>query len=353
MSGAEATRTYLDGLVRDSKIPGIQYLVVVPEGIAFEYAGGWADLAGRRQLNAGTTMMAYSMSKTITAAAVLLLVEAQKVELDDPIDVYLESQPYGSDVTVRQLLSHTSGIPNPIPLRWVHPATLHEAFDERAALARVLREHPKLSFPPGTKYKYSNIGYWLLGRIYEQDYEKRVVPCKLFYHHYADGGNMSEFGYRDSDRMVFVFDKEKLRGELISFREKLNMCPFFPRKKLDKLIDGIPVTIDPAQDNEWSWMDSDHRTWIFDGSHWISGWGDPRSTPPSDAVTVCRIDRDERRRIEADFRKGQTHEAELQASLAAFEEESKAVSRKKGCLGLVVSILVGAGLLSLILVILL
>jgi len=167
MSGAEATRTYLDGLVRDSKIPGIQYLVVGPEGIAFEYAGGWADLTGRRQLNAGTTMMAYSMSKTITAAAVLRLVEAQKVELDDPIDVYLESQPYGPDVTVRQLLSHTSGISNPIPLRWVHPASLNEAFDERAALARVLRDHPKLSFPPGTKYKYSNIGYWLLGRIVE------------------------------------------------------------------------------------------------------------------------------------------------------------------------------------------
>jgi len=168
MSGAQAVRSYLEALLRDAKIPGIQYLVVAPAGVAFEYAGGWADLAGRRQLNAGTTMMAYSMSKTITAAAVLQLVEAKKVRLDDPIDVYLEAQPYGPDVTVRQMLAHTAGIPNPIPLRWVHAATLHEAFDERAALESVLLEHPTLSFPPGTKYQYSNIGYWLLGRIVER-----------------------------------------------------------------------------------------------------------------------------------------------------------------------------------------
>ena len=63
-----------------------------------------------------------STSKTITAAAVLGLVEAEQVKLDDPIDRYLDSQPYGPDVTIRHLLSHTSGIPNPIPLAWVHPA---------------------------------------------------------------------------------------------------------------------------------------------------------------------------------------------------------------------------------------
>jgi CubicO group peptidase (beta-lactamase class C family) len=167
-SSAAAARSHLDELVRNRKVPGIQYLVVTPERIVFEYAAGWADIAAGRQLNAATTMMAYSMSKTITAAAVLQLVESQKVKLDDPIDAYLESQPYGPDVTVGQLMSHTSGIPNPIPLRWVHLAACHNTFDERAALASVLREHPKLSFSPGTKYGYSNIGYWLLGCIVER-----------------------------------------------------------------------------------------------------------------------------------------------------------------------------------------
>lgn len=168
VSAAEAVRPHLDALVRDSKTPGIQYLVVAPEQTVFEYAGGWADIARHRPMNPATTLMAYSMSKTITAAAVLQLVETQKVKLDDPIDRYLDSQPYGPDVTVRQLLSHTSGIPNPIPLAWVHPAARHDTFDERAELATVLREHPKRSFTPGTKYGYSNIGYWLLGPIVER-----------------------------------------------------------------------------------------------------------------------------------------------------------------------------------------
>jgi len=119
-------------------------------------------------MDGATTLMAYSMSKTISAAAVLRLVEAGRVGLEDPVERYVESLPYGPRVTVRQLLCHTSGIPNPIPLRWVHAPEHHATFDEEGALAAVLRRHPRLSFPPGTRYAYSNIGYWLLGRVVEQ-----------------------------------------------------------------------------------------------------------------------------------------------------------------------------------------
>jgi len=167
-NAVQTARSHLDELVARARVPGIQYLVVSPEQILFEHATGWADIAGERPLRVTTTLMAYSMSKAITAAAVLQLVEARTVRLDDSISAYLEWQPYGPGVTVGQLLSHTSGVPNPIPLRWVHPAARHETFDERAALAAVLLEHPKLSFPPGTRCGYSNIGYWLLGYIVER-----------------------------------------------------------------------------------------------------------------------------------------------------------------------------------------
>jgi len=165
---AESTSAALGALVRQPRIPGLQYLVVDRADTVFEYAGGWADLSARRPMTAETTMMAYSMSKTITAAAVLQLVEAQKIALDSPIDQYLDSQSYGHDVTVRQLLLHTSGIPNPTPLRWVHPITRHAAFQEGAALSAVLQQHNRLSFAPGAKFAYSNIGYWLLGSIVER-----------------------------------------------------------------------------------------------------------------------------------------------------------------------------------------
>ena len=158
----------LNALVRASKTPGLQYLVVNAAGTVFEYAGGFADLATRRPMTVDTTLMAYSMSKTITAAAVLQLVGAGTVQLDEPLAAYVDHQPYGDRVTVRQLLCHTSGLPNPIPLRWVHPAAGPGTFDEAAALADVLRRHGRLASAPGSKYRYSNIGYWLLGRVVER-----------------------------------------------------------------------------------------------------------------------------------------------------------------------------------------
>jgi CubicO group peptidase (beta-lactamase class C family) len=151
-----------------SRTPGLHYLMLDSQATIDEYTGGWADLRSRAPMTSATTMMGYSMSKTVTAAAVLRLVQEQKVGLDVPVTEYIGALPYTARITVRQLLSHTSGIPNPIPLRWVHLVARHEQFDEEAALDAVLAAHTRLSFRPGSRYAYSNIGYWLLGRVVER-----------------------------------------------------------------------------------------------------------------------------------------------------------------------------------------
>lgn len=161
-------RASIERLVQSSRTPGLQYVVVDRSRTVFEHVAGSADLAASRPMTSATTMMAYSMSKTVTAAAVLQLVEARRVDLDEPIGTYRVSHPYGAGVTVRRLLSHTAGIPNPIPLRWVHPLAEHPRFDEAAALAALLQRYPRLAFPPGTRYRYSNLGYWLLGGVVEE-----------------------------------------------------------------------------------------------------------------------------------------------------------------------------------------
>lgn len=158
----------LDALLANDLAPGLQYLVVNADGVLFEYDGGWADIARRQPVDANTTFMAYSMSKTLTAVAVLQLIEAGKLGLDDALERFIEPMPYGRAVTVGQVLTHTAGIPNPIPLRWVHVAAAHADFDDGAALDAVLRDHPKRSARPGQRYLYSNIGYWLLGRLIER-----------------------------------------------------------------------------------------------------------------------------------------------------------------------------------------
>lgn len=164
----QSVSTRLDSLVQSSRTPGLEFAVVSAERTVFEYFGGWAGLAGHRPMLAATTMMAYSMSKTVTAAAVLQLTESKNVNLDEPISQFVHFCPYGPEVTIRRLLAHTAGVPNPVPLAWIHSPADHETFDERPALAAVLRRHNRLAFSPGTKYGYSNIGYWLLGEFVER-----------------------------------------------------------------------------------------------------------------------------------------------------------------------------------------
>jgi D-alanyl-D-alanine carboxypeptidase len=157
-------RERLDAMCAAGVSPGLQYTAVTRDGELVTHASGFADLRTRAPMTAATALMAYSMSKPVTAAAVLKLVASGRLRLDDRANLHVEI-PYGPGVTVRRLLSHTAGLPNPIPLRWIHRPADHETFDERAALRAVVARHAKLASPPGTRFAYSNLGYWLLGEI--------------------------------------------------------------------------------------------------------------------------------------------------------------------------------------------
>ena len=157
--------------------PGIQYTIVNKDAPILSFSSGLADIKNRTPLSLSHTMAAFSMTKPITAIAILQLSEKQLINLDDRVSKYI-NHPYGPEITIRQLLDHTSGIPNPIPLKWVHLATDHTNFNEKTALVKVLEDNAKPGSPPGEKYVYSNIGYWLLGGIIEavskQDYTDYV-----------------------------------------------------------------------------------------------------------------------------------------------------------------------------------
>lgn len=157
--------------------PGIQYIIVDKNKVILEYCSGLSDIKHRTPLSLTHTMAAFSMTKTLTAIAMLQLAEKQMLSINDKAARYIE-HPYSPEITIRQLINHTSGIPNPIPLKWVHLVEKHSMFDEGKALAEVLKENPKSTSSPGEKYRYSNIGYWLLGRIVEavtkQDYQSCI-----------------------------------------------------------------------------------------------------------------------------------------------------------------------------------
>src|SRR4051812_18179716 len=105
-----------------------------------------------------------SISKPFTAAAVLLLEERGQLSIDDPLTKYFPGNPNGDTITLRNLLMHTSGIPNinDFPEYATLSAT-HHTLDELIAVFR----DKSLDFPTGTKYAYSNSNYNLLARVIE------------------------------------------------------------------------------------------------------------------------------------------------------------------------------------------
>ncbi len=111
--------------------------------------------------------MASSVTKTLTAAAVLQLHESGKLDLADSLSRHFPDHPYGETLRIDQLLNQSSGIPNPMPLRWLHLATAQDTYDEAEALSATLARHAKPRFAPGSKYGYSNLSYWLLGKVIE------------------------------------------------------------------------------------------------------------------------------------------------------------------------------------------
>jgi CubicO group peptidase (beta-lactamase class C family) len=161
-------RAQLDALLRKGSEIGLAYAVVGSAGSLFEYSGGVADVATGTPVSSHTMFASASNTKVLTAAAVIQLATRGLLRLDDALARYVPDQPYSQHVTLRQLLDHSSGVPNPMPLDWVHTQAEHAGYAESAGLYAELRKHPKLRFEPGTRYLYSNLGYWLLGRVIEE-----------------------------------------------------------------------------------------------------------------------------------------------------------------------------------------
>jgi CubicO group peptidase (beta-lactamase class C family) len=107
-----------------------------------------------------------SMTKQFTAMAILQLAEDRKISLDDPISKYVEAAPPAwREITVRHLLTHTSGIPSHTSLpEWSAQTWMDRSPED---LIKFVRDRP-LDFAPGTKSRYDNAGYVILGFIVQK-----------------------------------------------------------------------------------------------------------------------------------------------------------------------------------------
>ena len=142
--------------------PSVSVVVIQDGQVAFSQAFGKADLASNRGAEPDTRYAVGSISKQFTVAALLLLQEQGKLSLDDKVAKHFPDLTEANQITIRQLLSHTSGYEDYAPQdylipEWTHPTTPAAILDKWAK--------KPLNFDPGTRWQYSNTGYVLAGSI--------------------------------------------------------------------------------------------------------------------------------------------------------------------------------------------
>jgi CubicO group peptidase (beta-lactamase class C family) len=163
------TRDRIDTICREvlelTGVPSASVAIVANGKVAYTHAYGSARL---EPPVAATTAMRYSIgsiSKQFTAAALLLLEEEGKLKLDDPVGRYVPGLTRGGDVTIRQVLSHTSGYQDFWPEDYVMTPML-----QPVSAQQIVDQWGKkpLDFEPGTQWQYSNTNYVIAGQIVEK-----------------------------------------------------------------------------------------------------------------------------------------------------------------------------------------
>lgn len=167
-SGQQPVDSQLDAIfapLAGAKSPGLAVLVRKDGRAAFERGYGVRDLRSLRKIDAVTDFRLASFTKQFTAMAVMLLVRDGKLRYDQPLtDIFPGFPPYARAITVRHLLTHTSGLPDYEDAMDAHLWTPEYQIQDEDVLA-LLQRQATPQFAAGSSWAYSNSAYVLLGLI--------------------------------------------------------------------------------------------------------------------------------------------------------------------------------------------
>ena len=152
-------------MIRKARTPGLSVVVVDSGSVIHSASYGLADIERGRPVIASTSFLWFSMSKLVTATAALRLADEGVLDLAAPIDQYVEylRAPGVVQPTMRQLLTHTAGLTNPLPVRWVHPAGTTSP--PANVLLRRLMDRRLYRRTIGGSASYTNVGYLAAGEV--------------------------------------------------------------------------------------------------------------------------------------------------------------------------------------------
>ena len=169
----EETRSFYETTLKAEGIVGSGMLVLRADSVMGRDFYGMADIETSRAVDANTIFHWASITKTFTAIAILQLRDRGLLSLDDPIVKYVPelrevSDTFGviDDVTIRHLLSHSSGFRNPT-WPWAGDKPWHPFEPTRWAQVVAMMPYTEILFKPGSRFSYSNPGFIFLGRVIE------------------------------------------------------------------------------------------------------------------------------------------------------------------------------------------
>ena len=171
---AAALQTALAGIRSSGKYPGISAAAVFPDGSIWTGVSGKAIVSSAALVTTDTLFSIGSISKTFVSALVGRLAQAGKIGLDDPLSKYVPSFPNAANISIRQLLSHTSGIKDLFKVKAISEAIIADPGATWTADQVLAQIGPQL-YAPGTHYYYSNTDYVLLGMVIEKATGQKIA----------------------------------------------------------------------------------------------------------------------------------------------------------------------------------
>jgi D-alanyl-D-alanine carboxypeptidase len=200
--GSEKTiETFVDSLVmtvlKKGPVAGMSIAIKKNEKILLQKGYGYADPELDAKCTPLTVYHIRSISKMFTAVSTLQLVEKGKINLDDTLKKFMPGFPEGDSITIRQLLSHTSGIENYHGALWRNN---YKGLDMPVAKWVDLIKDQPLRFRPGSNYYYSNAGYDILAMIIEK-VSGETYPEYIHAHIVVPAG-LNQTGYFPNQQII-------------------------------------------------------------------------------------------------------------------------------------------------------
>ena len=207
--------------IQQGHLPGFAIGVVRDGKLIYAKGFGVAKLGGSASITSKSLFHMASVTKTFVATAILQLAENAKIDLDAPVTRYLPyfrlSDERYRAITIRQMLSHTSGIPDTVNYHWDKPEY------DAGALERFVRSvsDEKLVFAPGEKFAYSNTAYEILGDVIAK------VSGESF-EDYVQHNILTPLGMKDSTLLVREASPQLLTSPHVMEKGQVVVSRVFP-----------------------------------------------------------------------------------------------------------------------------